>query len=836
MRRNAVKWWAAAFISGAAIFCFSLARPAYDELEAELLAAQQASPADALNLAQTLIQDYPTQCVPYQIAANVYTLEKDYAAAESVLQSAIEKCAAPPELYVRLAHFYQRVMPEESDQKIAAIINRPEVDNSPLLAAKLLCIGGRRSQAIQSLEKVPRTFDTTLMLSRLYTEENEHDQAGRMLMEIRDFHGLDRAQKIRLLAALVALPAPLDRDQTGFCLDLILETAAPETSYTACRRHLSENLDKLISRDTDGHTAALLQTSLGQADLTDMWVWLGVIYLQKIQKSRVAYALLKGYETDDACVLEEKARLAVHTAEKNEIRESWQRLLTIKPKDIRIRLTYAQMLNQADLITESRNILAGIEQDNIPEALGWSYYSLGLDNDAALEDYDALVDKWVQAGQIYGYDDFLLIKDIIFSRLPETAQHRRLLAALEAKISAGLPQSAAADLLHMFIAEQLRDTDLYFASADAFLSGQATCNAQTISTFVQDAINTALSSSPPGQAAATEKPNPSQAMQFAVKWSAYLVEQYPDNPAYKIDLIFSDFISGRTSDLEERCDNMLKGNEDNHRQLEMVARMLFRIGRYRLSADYYQKAMDLRPDILRYQLGHADCLVRLHKYQQARKIYSRMLTHPTTVRTWDVKTLLGRLWLCFEEPGNAAEFIRLIETLKTHATLDANELRDAAGTLLLEKGRFQDAEKQLTEYIQNAPENEQQYGTRLKLATCYALQANYDAAIRLYTECLHQYPGDNLKVVDCLYNRAEMKRRKGDYQAAIEDWKAIAERFPADEVAAQGLLAAAAVACDVLQDLPQARQLYKTCLKLAKPHSPIIRIVEEKLAAMDTPG
>ena len=65
----------------------------------------------------------------------------------------------------------------------------------------------------------------------------------------------------------------------------------------------------------------------------------------------------------------------------------------------------------------------------------------------------------------------------------------------------------------------------------------------------------------------------------------------------------------------------------------------------------------------------------------------------------------------------------------------------------------------------------------------------------------------------------------------------LAERgFPADEVAAQGLLAAAAVACDVLQDLSQARQLYKTCLKLAKPHSPMIRIVEEKLAAMDTPG
>ena len=156
MRRNALKWWAAAFISGAAILYFSLARPAYDALEAELLAAQQASPADTLKLAQTLIQDYPTQCMPYQIAANVYTLNRDYAAAESVLQSAIEKCAAPPELYVRLAHFYQRVMPEESDQKIAAIINRPEVDNSPLLAAKLLCIGGRRALILQNAHRDKR--------------------------------------------------------------------------------------------------------------------------------------------------------------------------------------------------------------------------------------------------------------------------------------------------------------------------------------------------------------------------------------------------------------------------------------------------------------------------------------------------------------------------------------------------------------------------------------------------------------------------------------------------------------------------------------------------------
>lgn len=837
MPRNTVKWCVAAFVSGAALLCFTLTRPTYEELEAELIAAQNASSDSALKLAETLIRTYPSQCVPYQIAANVYTLEKDYAAAESILQSAIETCAASPELYVRLAHFYQRVMPEKGDQKITEILNRPAVRHSPLLAAKLLCVGGRRGQAIHDLENASQTFETTLMLSRLYAEQNEHDHAGRLLMDIPAIHTLTRAQKTELLAAMLSLPAPFDRRQTGFCINLILETAAPATGYMACRRHLSATLEKLMSRDPDHHTAALLQAGLGQADLTDLRVWLSAIYLQKIERVDAAEKILKAYHTGDARVLEEKARLvAGRGADVHEIREAWQRLLTIMPGDRRIRLAYAQILNQSDQFKESRQVLAGIARENLPKPLHQPYFSLCFDNDAALEDYTALVDTWIQAGQFFGYGDFMLLKDILFSRLPETSQHRRLLTVLEAKKSEPLPDNAADDMLRMFIAEQLRDMDLYFASADAFLSRQTAGDPRTIDALVQHAINIALSFSPSGKTTETGGSNTvSQAVHFAAKWSAYLVEQHPGESAFQANLIISDYIRGKIQNLKERCDNLITGNEVNHRQWERVARLLFRIGRYELSADYYQKAMDLRPDILRYRLGHADCLLRLHRYQQARDSYTRMLIHPTTARTWDVETLLERLWQCDEKSGTADKFIAFIETLKTQPALDPNVVREAAGTLLLKKGRFQAAEKQLAEYIQNAPSGENRYGACLRLATCHALQNDYDAAIRLYTECLHRYPDDVFKTIDCLYNRAEMKRRKGDYQAAIEDWKHMAERFPTDAVSAEALLAAASVARDMLRDFSQARQLYEACLNLAKPHSPMARTVEEKLAAMDGP-
>lgn len=837
MPRNAVKWWCvAAFVSGLALLCFSPTRPTYKELEAELIAAQHASPDSALNLAETLMQAYPSQCMPYQIAANIYTLKNEYAAAESILQSAIETCAAPPELHVRLAHFYQRVMPEKCDRKIAEMLNRPAARHSPVLSAKLLCAGGRRDQAIHVLENAPLTFETTIMLSRLYAEQNEHDHAVRRLMDIPDIHDLNRDQKTELLAAMLSLPAPFDRRQTGFCIDLMLETAMSHTGYMECRRHLSAKLEKLTSRDPDRHTAALLQAGLGQTELTDLRVWLSAIYLQKIERADAAYRILKGYNSNDARVLEEKARMmAVHGTDSHGIRESWQRLLTIMPGDMRIRLDYARILNQSDLVADSRQILAGMARENLPAALKQPYFSLCFDNDAALEDYAAIVKTWIQAGQIFEYGDFLLFKDIIFSRLPETDQHRQLLTALKTAWPGQRPENEAVDLLRLFIAEQLRDTDLFFASADAYLSRQTTGDARTINALVQNAINTALSSSPPGNTVDTGGSNPSQAVRFAAKWSAYLVEQHPDKSAYQANLVISDYLRGQIRNLKERCDNLMKGNEVKHRQLERVARMLFRIGRYELSADYYQKAMDLRPAILRYRLGHADCLIRLHRYQQAREIYFRMLTHPTTARTWDVETLLERLWVCYEKPGIVDEFIDLIETLKTHPALDPNTLREAVGTLLLNRGRFQAAEKQLAERLRNAPADESRYGVSLKLATCHAMQNDYDAAIRIYSECLRRYPDDALKTIDCLYNRAEMKRRKGDYQAAIKDWKRIAERFPTDELAAEAMLAAASVARDSLRDMPQARQLYAACLKLSKPNSPMARMVEEKMAAMSVP-
>jgi tetratricopeptide (TPR) repeat protein len=486
---------------------------------------------------------------------------------------------------------------------------------------------------------------------------------------------------------------------------------------------------------------------------------------------------------------------------------------------------------------ESRRILAGMARENLPEPLQQPYFSLCFDNDAALKDYSALVQTWVKAGRIFEYGDFLLFKEIIFSRLPETAQHRQLLSTLKAARPRQPSNNGAVDLLQMFIAEQLRNTDLFFASADAYLSRQTKSDTRTIDTLVQNAIDTTLSCSPPGHTADKDGAFPSQAARFAARWSAHLVEHHPDKPAYQVNLAISDYLRGNIRNLRERCDELMKGNEAKHRQLERVAGMLFRIGRYELSAGYYKKAMNLRPDIIRYRLDHADCLIQLHRYRQARDIYLRLLTHPGTTRTWDVETLLERLWVCYEKPAMTDRFIDLIETLKTHPSpsLDPNTLREAAGTLLLKKGRFQAAEKQLSERLQNAPTDEGRYGVSLQLATCHAAQNDYEAAIRIYSECLRRYSEDILKTIDCLYNRAEMKRRKGDFQAAIEDWKRIGERFPTDEIAAEAMLTAASVADDSLRDRLQARQLYSACLKLAKPHSPMARMVKEKVAAMGGP-
>jgi tetratricopeptide (TPR) repeat protein len=843
----ALKWFIVmAFVWGA-IFIFSTAfRATYSELEAKLATAQYASPDRALKLAEKLMQDHPSQCLPYQIAANLHSLNKDYGAAETVLQSAIDKCAAPPELYVRLAHFYQRVMPEKLKEKILKMLKHPEVERSPILAAKLKCVAGLRAEAIQDLEKESRklsaSFEVFILLSRLYSDQGKSGKARRLLMDMPKNLTLDQAQKAKLLKAMFALQAPLDRPQTDFCLNLILQMPKSATGYADCRRKLSENLEKLMSLDHEKHAVALLQEGLGRKIDQDLRVWLSAIYLQKIERPKDAFAMLKDYETIDARLLEEKARLSAHTRDIKQIKECWQDLLEIMPKDVGNRLAYSQILNNSELKVQSRSAIAGIEPIDVPETLRRTYFSLRFDNDAALKNYNSLVDIWIQAGKYYAYNDFLIFKDIIFSQLPETAQHRRLFKALEAEPSDQVSTCASIDLLRLFVAEQLRDTDLYLSSADAYLSQklaqestqQPAIDTKAINAFVRFAIDQAITLFLMKKDVKAESFSKRPAVKFAAKWSAFLVDQYPDKPTYQANLFISDYISGRISDLQERCQDFLRGNENNHRQLQLIAETLSRIGCYQPSADYYQKAIALRPTNIKYHIGYAACLSNLNRYDQARQIYTRLLIQPTTAQSWNIKNLLQHLWFCYEKLQITDDFDAFIDRAKKQPTIDAEAIVEAAAAIFFEKGRFQDAEKRLTEFIENSPEDESRYAAYLKLANCHVYQNEYNEAIRIYTTCLRIYPGDSLKTIDCLYNRAEIKRKKGNYQAAIADWQHIAERFPDDEVAAESLLAAASVAHEILLDLPQAKHLYQSYLDLEKKDDlEMVGMVEKKLAAID---
>lgn len=821
--------WAIAFVG------LRVVRPTYAELESRLIAMQYASSGSALKLAKNLMEDYPSQCMPYEIAANLYTLKKDFSTSETILRTAIENCPAPPALYVRLAHFYQRVMPEKLNQWILEIRNQPSVLKSPTLTAKLLCIAGHQKEALRILETAMRStsfsFDICMMLSRLYAGQKKNAKARQVLMQFAGDHSLRRIQKEKVLKEMFSLKAPMDRRQTNFCLTLILQLADSEAGYVDSRRLITENLEKLMALDKNQYTAVLLQKSLSRIADQDLKVWLSAIYLQKIEKPEAAYAMLGNIETTDVRLLEEKAHLSLQTHDPNQIKKCWLDLLKCAPNDLHIRLAYAQILNQNGFRVEGRQVMAGLKKDSIPSEMRRSYFSLCFENEAALKDYPALVDTWIQAAKYYTYDDFLFFKDIIFSHLPETDHHREFLKALEARRTHLSSSKAALELLRGFVAEQLRDSNLYFTAADAYLTNRKNCDAQTINTFVAAAVNKTtllLSPNEEGKIGRIQ----SQKTQFAVKWSTYLAQKHPNNLKYRSHAIIAAYLNGRqTSDLEERCRKLLHGNEKNHHHLQIAAETFFRIDRFEQAADYYQKLVALRPDVIRYQLSYADCLNKLDQYDQSRQIYTRLLTQPSFA-AYDMEVVLQHLWVCYEKLRITDNFIDFIDNLKQHPGLDLNGLRLAAGTLLLQKAQFLSAERLLKEFIENSPSTEKSYEAYLKLANCYALQEKYNDAVTLYSTCLDRYQKDVLKTIDCLYNRAEMKRRKGDYKAAVKDWNSIAKRYPDDEIAAEALLAAASLAHETMQDLPQARNLYQAYLDLPKDDSAMEERIKEKLAAI----
>lgn len=805
-----------------------LDRPIYAVREAELIAAQYLASDKALALAKALMQDYPQQCMPYEIAANVYSLRKNFSAAAATLQSAIDTCAAQPALYVRLAHFYHRTAPQKLNPWINSMLQRKKLKNSPTLAANLLASGGQRRQAIQYLEAVARTdaysFEVCMMLSRLYNGRNQPSKSLALLKNFGESHELNPVKKAALLKEMFSVSLGFDRLQIDFCLRLIVQLAAVETSYVNCRKQLSENLETLMGFDTENHTEKLIAANLNHQTDRNLWIWLGAIFLQKIEKPQAAYVMLADFETTDARLLEEKARLSVHSGNLKQISRSWEALLKFFPNDSRIRLSYAQSLNRADFKAESLQVAVILSQTPIPENLRRSYFRLCFDNEAALKRYDALADTWFKAGKYYAYNDFLTFKDLIFYHLRDAEHCRRFLEVLQAKQPESSISVGTVELLRMFIAEQIGDEKLYFVAADAYLNSQSAYDTRMINTFIDSAIDQAALHHKRWKREAFQ----SQASKFAFKWSTILAEKHPDSLIYKSNRMISAYLAGQTLKLAEECRKQLIGNEKNHHQQQLMAGKLFRIGCFRLAAHHYQKALALQPDILRYRLNYAACLVKLHKYRQAKQIYIGLITWPAD-RTWNIKVLLQQLWLCYQNLQIIDDFPILIETLATDPAVDENSLCLAAGAVFLEKAQFHQAELILKKFILDSPSEEDRYSAYLKLANCYALQKKYDDAIDIYSTCLKKYPEDVLKCIDCLYNRAEMQRRKGAYQTAIEDWRLIAQRYPTDDLAPKALLKAASAARKEMHDPKQAEQIYAACLALAQRDKQILAVVREEL-------
>jgi tetratricopeptide (TPR) repeat protein len=831
-----------AFFWAVEVTAVRAAASAYAAQEAELMARQSAAPDDALQLATTLMEQHPAQCRPYEIAANLYTLKKDYAAAESVLLKAIDRCSPPPALFVRLAHFYRRTMPDKLDPWISQMQKHPKVADDPALAAKLLTLGGHHHKAIRHLEAVTRTpgytFGLCLALSRHYAQGNQDAKARQRLMEFTYSHRLDKVQAEKLLGAFLAPNLALDRRQTDFGLDLICQIAATRSDYVADRKWICDNLEKLLSRDADVHVAASLEDRLGREEFEDMGIWLSALYLQAAGKPEDAHLLLAEVKTADPRLMEEKARLSSYGKDLSQIRSSWQDLLASDPRNARLRIAFARVLTENGLNLESDQIIDALAAADLPAPMRWQYYALVFANAAAQNDYLAIVAAWNRAGRYYAHEDFDIFKNLIFSHLPETEQHRKLLSALESVYPRSWGKTAAIELLTVFIAEQLRDQRRYFHAADAFLSKQPSLGRQSIANFVDVAIEQALASlaaaQPSAMNSAPRGPRP-DVVAFIAKWSRHLVEQQPDSLSYQSNAIIGAYLKNGLNAMKQRCKALLQGNESNHHHLYLIARTLFRIHRYEDAAEFYQRANTLRPDIVRHRLDHAACLEHLGRYEQSRAIYVHLIRRPTAI-PWDLETLLERIWGCFQKQGREDGFEALIAELAAHGDVEPSALHLVAGALLVEKGRFSSGEALLKRCLEETADLEARYEAYLTLAGSLVSQKKYGAAIDLYSTCLGRYRGDRLKTIDCLFNRAEIRHRDGAHQAAIEDWSTIAATYPDDPVAAEALLRAAAVAEKNSADPQQARRLYEACLTLAQKGGATGAMARQKLASFSQAG
>ncbi|MBN1900609.1 tetratricopeptide repeat protein [Candidatus Sumerlaeota bacterium] len=791
----------------------------YDELQKTLSEWRKSSPEKAVKLSLYLIEKYPEKEEPYGIAFTLYSLERNFTDAEKTLLAAIRNIKPNQDYYIKLAHFYRRVYPE----KLTSLIenfeqNEKQREDYNQLLAKFHIINRENEKAVtflkEAVSKGDRSVSTIRLLSNLLSQTGKKDELWKLLKTFILNPENKAEQKIEFFQSLLSSSTDYSREDIVTIVNLILTMAQGVEDYPVSKKLISDTISVLISSGKAKDLGDVLEKEFPYRE-NDSALWIHLGYLQQTGEYASYHEILKNYKGKYPFILEDQARLLEQDGDTTSAARILKTLADLKPGNKRIQLTFAQFYNRNERREESQAILDKISMKDLDENLVHLYGALCFENLTELRRFRVLVERWIEAGDIFENQHLNAFAEGILGSLPDTYDHLALMTIVDERLTTGTKNESPLLLFKIHLAEQVREFDLYFELADRFLSIQDKFDSDLIYPYVQHAMKRGMQWVPeeenePPKIEITNK----KYVDFAEKWLSILIRKNSIIPQYHVDMIYIRKAQNREKEILEQVESLAKEMRNDPERVHLTAYVLATSGFAEKALPYYEKAIALKPDMVRYKMNYAGCLIRTEQYQKAIDVYMDVVTGGYTTKTWNLHEVLRQILYCQENLGKEDEFFRLLEGLKKREDIPKEDIYMNAGAILKDKKKYDAAIKIVQEFISRYPDNEMNYNAHMMLADVYADKSQFDRAIEVYQKCQKRYPGDKIKMVDCLFNIGEMERRKGNAREAIRLWKELAQKHPDDAEAQNALAMAGEVAETDLKDLKLARELYRQFLNI----------------------
>lgn len=788
----------------------------YETLIADLSKAKKNNSDESLELAGYLMEKYPDKEAPYQIAANIYILKSDFEAAESTYLKGIKNVKGNQDLYLKLAHFYKRKMPSKLDTLIKEVEGKNKSENGYKdLLSKLYIIADRKSDAGKILKDKNAKGDSDYFSVKsavdiLLREGKPDEAAGQILNNIYS-KKIKKDERLKLFKQLLGALKSGDEKNCEASIKVFKKIIEEADDYQSAKEIVRDCVPMYIN---NGLGNILIDKLKGENSDASKWVYINV--LQIANKVPEAASMLKSYEGNDYKLLEDKARMlsqSEDSADKIAAIETRRKLCSLYPKDAKLSLSLAQILTQSNMMKESADTLLCIDINSLGDQLKVIYFALAFENNAALKDYDKIVEFWNKAGGHFEYPHLEVFKTGVFGKLPLTDQHKSLLAEIEKYLKEKKDFSPAIYLLMAWDYEQLRDFKNYYKALNLYFEKSKKPDNDVIFIAVKKASEAGLEiKEEDGEEKLLVKD--AEFLKFVVKWSDYLISQHPDIPDYYVGLMNVYKAEGKSAEIEKRLVKISEIKSVKPNELHSKAYILARCGYPEKALPLYEKAISLSPDNINYRVNYAGCLIRGKDYDKAIKVYTGVLLDKSAAQIYDLGLILRQIGYCYQMKKDLPGFWGYLNNLKNNDKIKRNEFYYySIGALA--KREMRDEAKQLSnEFIMAYPNDPMLYDMYFKLAEIYIDEKNFDKAIEVFNTCEKVFANDKVKVIDAAYNIGEMERRKGNFDGAIKAWTDIAKRYPEDIGAQNALYNAAYMAENDKKDLSLAKELYKQYLAL----------------------